>query len=85
MRASQAATAIGEQQLRVAVSLPEAAQHAKGGVRQRNEAVAVAFGIANVHTVAIGIDVTDPQGQPFAQAQTPRVRQFRHLRHPNPQ
>jgi len=74
VRASQAATAIGKQQLRVAVGLPEAAQHAKGDLRQGHEAVAVAFGVANMHAVAIGINVTDPQGQPFAQAQPHAVQ-----------
>jgi hypothetical protein len=39
----QAAKAIGKQQLRVAVGLPESAQHAKGGLGQGDKPVAVAF------------------------------------------
>lgn len=73
MRGLQPAMAIGEEQFRVAVNLPELTQGAEGGVRQRDEAIPVAFGIANMHPLARRIDVADLQCQPFAQAQAQTV------------
>ena len=42
--AAQATLAVGEQQLRIAMRLPESAQHAKGDLRQGHKPVTVAFG-----------------------------------------
>ena len=74
MRARQAARPVGKQQLRVAMGLPESAQHVKGNIGQGNQPVAVAFGVTNVHTVAISINVTHLQCQAFAQAQAHAVQ-----------
>ncbi len=54
---AQAALAIGKQQLRVVVGLPESTQDAQGDLGQGDKAVAVAFGVANMHTVAHRINV----------------------------
>ena len=62
----QAAMSIGEQQFRVFVRLPESAQNAQSGLGQGDKAVAIAFGVANMHTVAHRIDVRHRQSQSFA-------------------
>ncbi len=72
-RALDTALATGEQQLRVAMHLPEVAQEPVGGVRQGHEAVPVALGVADMHAGAYGIDIADLQAQPFAQAQSQTV------------
>ncbi len=71
--AFDAALAAGKQQYRVAVQLPEAAQHLMGGVGQGDEAVAVAFGVADVNPLAHGVDVAYLQAQPFSEAQAHAV------------
>ena len=38
--------------------LPEAAQYRERGLRQRYEAIPVAFGVAHLHAQAGGIDLT---------------------------
>lgn len=68
----QAAVAVREQQHRVAMDLPEAAQYPKGGRRQRHEAVYVALRVADMHARTGGIDVARLQPHPFAEAQ-PRL------------
>jgi len=62
----QTAQAIGEQQHRVLVRLPEPAQDQEGGLWQRDKAVAIAFGITNMHTVAHRINIGHGQSQSFA-------------------
>ena len=42
------AMAIGEQKLRIVVGLPEPAQDIQGGLWERDKAVAIAFGVANI-------------------------------------
>ncbi len=69
-----AGLAIGEQQRRVAMRLPEAAQQRERRLRQRNEAILVAFGIADMHTVARRIDIPQLQSQSFAQAQSQAIQ-----------
>ena len=64
----QAALAIGEEQFRVAVELPELAQGGERRRGQRYQPIAVAFGIADVHPLALGINVAHRERQPFAQA-----------------
>ena len=66
--------AIGEEQFRVTMKLPEAPQGVEGSFRQRNEAIAVAFGIANMHPLTRRIDVANLQRQPLAKAQTQAVQ-----------
>jgi hypothetical protein len=80
MRSLQPAMAIGEEQLRVAMHLPEAPQGAERGVRQGNETIPVALGVAYVHPMALRIDVADLQRQSFAQAQAQTVQ--REIQHP---
>ena len=65
--------AIGKQQLRVAVCLPESAQHAKGGLGQGNKPVPIAFGIAHMDPVAGTVNVAHLQGQPITQTQAHAV------------
>jgi hypothetical protein len=70
---AQAAMAIGKQQLRVVVGLPESAQDAQGDLGQWHKAVPIAFGVANVDPVAHGIDVGNLKGQSFAQTKAHAV------------
>ena len=63
----------GEQQYRVAVQLPEAAQHLMGGIGQGDQAIAVAFGVADVDAPARGINISYLQAQAFAEAQAHAV------------
>lgn len=74
MHGLQTPMAIGEEQFGVAMNLPEAPQGGESGFWQGNEAIPVAFGIANVHPLASRIDVADLQRQPFAQAQAQTVQ-----------
>ena len=55
------------------MDLPEAAQQLMGRVRQRDEAIPVALGVADVHACACRIDIAHLQSQPFAQAQSQAV------------
>ena len=48
---------------------PEAAQKLVRRLRQGNEAIPVALGVADVHVPACRIDIPDLQAQPFAKAQ----------------
>ena len=73
-RAAQAALAIGEQQFRVVVRLPEPAQDTQGDLGQWHKPIPVAFGVAYVDPVAHGVNVGDLQGQAFAQAQAQAVQ-----------
>jgi 2-haloacid dehalogenase len=52
-----AVQSIGEDQIRVAVGLPKAAQYQQGLRGQWNETVAVALGVAHVHALVAAIDV----------------------------
>ena len=65
----QTAVAIGKQQHGVAMHVPEALQGLVCRLRQRNETIPVALGIADVHAPACGIDIPHLQSQSFAQAQ----------------
>ena len=65
----QTAVAIRKQQHRVAMHVPEALQGLVCRLRQRNETIPVALGIADVHAPACGIDIPHLQSQSFAQAQ----------------
>jgi hypothetical protein len=48
---------------------PEAAQNLMRCLRQGNEAIPVALGIADVHVPACRVDIPDLQAQPFAKTQ----------------
>ena len=52
---------------------PETAQHVQGHRRQRHQPILVALGIADMHPRPRGVDVTDLQAQPLAQAQAKTV------------
>ena len=52
---------------------PKAAQQLKRGLRQRHQAIFVAFGIANMHTLALRIDIPNLQAQAFTQAQSQAI------------
>ena len=52
---------------------PETAQQLMGGLRQRNQAIPIALGIANVYAPARGIDITDLQAQPFTESKSQAV------------
>ena len=80
MRAFQAAMAIGKQQDRVTMDLPESAQQIHGRRRQRDQPILVALGITDMNPLAVGIDVCHLQSQALAQAQTETVeREKEHL------
>ena len=53
---------------------PEAAQNLMRRLRQRNETIPVALGVANVHTSAYCIDIADLQPQSFSQAQSQAIK-----------
>ena len=74
MRFLKATLSIGEEQGRVAVGLPEAAQDLQGVVRQGHKAVAIAFGVAHLHAHPIGINIADVQAQAFTQPKTQAVQ-----------
>jgi len=59
MRTFQAGVAVGKQEFRMAVRLPEAAQYPERRLWQWHEAIPVALGVAYLHAQAGGIDVTD--------------------------
>ncbi len=63
----QATVAIGEQQYGIAVHLPETAQQVERCIRQGNETVLVALGIADMDAPANGVNITHlkTQAQPF--------------------
>ena len=65
--------AIGKEQFRVAMQLPELAQGGQRRCRQGHEAIPVALGVADLDAHPGGIDVADFEGQPFAQAQPQAV------------
>ena len=67
-RRFHATLATGEQQHGVAMHGREAAQEIMRRLRQRNEAIPVAFGVADVHASACRIDIAELQPQPFAEA-----------------
>jgi len=69
----QAAVAIREQQLGIAVHLPEAAQQAKCSIRQGSETVFIALGIADMDAPAIGVNIAHLETQAFTQAQAKAV------------
>ena len=60
--------AAGEQQVRVAMHLPETLQQLMGRLWQRNETIPVAFSVADMHAPTGGIDVPHLQAQAFAKA-----------------
>ena len=70
----QAAMAVGKQKLRIMVGLPESAQDIQSGLWQRDKAIPIAFGVANMHPVAHRINVGHPQGQAFREAQAHAVQ-----------
>ncbi len=72
-RTLSAAVAIGEQQHRVAMHPPEAAQNLVSCLRQRDEAIPIAFGVADMHAPAYRINVADLKPQSLAQAQPQTV------------
>jgi hypothetical protein len=57
LRAFQATVAVGEQQYRIAMHLPEATQHSQRRRRQRHQAILVALGIADMHALTFGVDM----------------------------
>ena len=65
--------AVREQQHRVAMHRPEAAQELMGRVRQRYEAIPIALGVANMHTLVNRVDIADLKSQTFTQAQSEAV------------
>jgi hypothetical protein len=58
---------IGKQQGRIAMRFPEPAQQLQRRLRQRNEAVFIAFGVADMDALTRRIDVANPKAQSFAQ------------------
>ena len=54
--------------------LPELAQQIQCRSRQRNQAIPIAFGIADVHPPTRAIDIADLQAQPLAQTQPQTVQ-----------
>jgi len=72
-RARQAGVPVGERQHRVAMGLPEAAQEIERRLRQRNEAILVALGVADMHARVRGVDIAQLQAQTFAQAQAEAI------------
>ena len=69
----QAALAIGKQQHRVTMGLPETAQQRQRRLRQRNQTVLIALGIADMHAPALGIDIAHLQAQAFTESQAKTV------------
>jgi len=63
-RALQAGVAVGEQQHRVAMGLPEAPQKIERRLRQRNEAILIALGVADVHARVRGVDIAQCRRRP---------------------
>jgi hypothetical protein len=59
----QTAVAIGKEQHRIAMHLPEAAQQIQRRCRQRYETVLVAFRIADMDTLTSGIDIPRRSGK----------------------
>jgi hypothetical protein len=59
----------GEEELRMAMGPPEQAQHIQGSLRQRHEAVAIAFAAADMEEHPARIDVGHLQVQRLAQTQ----------------
>ncbi len=55
------------------MQLPEATQQAQRRRRQRHQAILVAFGIADMHALAFGVDITDLQPQALAEAQAQAI------------
>ena len=55
------------------MDLPETTQQIQGRRRQRHQPILVALGIADMHPLAFGIDITHLQSQAFAQAQAKTV------------
>ncbi len=55
------------------MQLPEAAQHLMRCIGQGDEAIPVAFGVADVDAPAHGVNVAHLQPQPFAQSQAHAV------------
>jgi len=74
MRRFESAVAIGKQQHRVAMHLPEAAEAIQRRCRQRHQAVFVAFGIANMRPLPRGIDIGHRQAQAFAETQPQAIK-----------
>ena len=73
-RAVRTALAAGEQQHRVAMLKPEAAQQLVGGLRQWHQAIPIALGVADVHPRTNTIDVANLQAQPFTEPQARSCR-----------
>ncbi len=57
----------------MAVHLPEAAQQSQRRIRQGNKAIFIAFGVADMDTPAIGIDIAYLKTQAFTEAQAKTV------------
>ena len=55
------------------MGLPEASQKIERRLRQRDEAIFVAFGVADMHARVRGVDIAQLQAQSFAQAQTQAI------------
>ena len=73
MRALQATVAIGKQQNRVTMDLPETAQQIQGRGRQRHQTIFIALGIADMYPLALGVDIRHLQSQALAQTQAKTV------------
>jgi len=69
----QATMTIREKQHRIAMHLPEAAQHSQRYLRQWDEAVLVALLIADMHALAGRVDIAYLQAQTFTEAQAQTV------------
>lgn len=69
----QSAETSGEQQRRIAMHFPETPQQIQSRVRQRHEPVFVALGIADVHALALRIEVAHLESKPFSRAQPQAV------------
>ena len=53
--------------------VPETAQQLMGGLRQRDQAIPIALGVADMDAPARAIDIADLQAQPFTESQSQAV------------
>ena len=70
----QATMAVGEEQAWMMVYAPEAAQQVECPLGQRDQAVFVAFGVAHMHALTVGVDIADLQAQALTEPQTETVQ-----------
>jgi len=73
MRRLQSPLAVGKEQRRMPMQLPELAQDLQGIQGQRNQTILVSLGVADMHAQTLGIDIPDLQAESFAQAQ-PQIK-----------